>query len=216
MMMKGPLIIAGGYSTAVEIEEAARALEPGRKVARVWGDAEQGVPAGGLRQRDLEGWLRDSGGEARAIVSMVNPGLRKSWRAVFDRFGLRYETVRDPGSHLSPSAVVGEGCYLAFGSVISSGAAVGGHCLINYRVVVGHDAVLEQDVAVHPGGSLGGGCHLEEGVMIGANSFVVQGVRVGAFSKVDALTYVDRDIPAGSLVSTRGGRLRILPNREVF
>ncbi len=204
------LLIAGGRSTALEIDETACRMVPGLRVERLWGDGET-KPDGALAESDLEDWLSEQSGKIGYILSMVDGRLRRGWMQRLEGAGLRPFSVIAPGAWVSGSAKLGEGVYLAEGAVVSANAVIGDHSMVNYNVVVGHDTVVGSHCALNPGASIGGNVRIGDNILIGANSFVFQGKTVGADSKVDAMTYVDRDIPAGSVVSSRGGRLRVLP-----
>lgn len=204
------LVIAGGKSTALEIEETARKLMPDLEITRFWGDVEE-RPTETLSESNLSDWLSRQTGKIGYILSMTHVPIRLGWLRRFEKAGLEPVNVIAPGVWISPSAKLGTGLYLAHGSVVSSGAEIRNHSMLNFQVVVGHDAVIGSHCALNPGASIGGGVKIGDGCVLGANSFVFQGKSIGERSKIDALTYVDRDIPPGSIVSSRGGRLRVLP-----
>lgn len=56
---------------------------------------------------------------------------------------------------------------------------------------------------INTGAAISGNCQLGDRVWVGANSFIFQGCKVGDDTRIDALTYVARDIDPGMLVTSR-------------
>jgi tetrahydrodipicolinate N-succinyltransferase len=44
---------------------------------------------------------------------------------------------------------------------------------------------------------------ISDNVLVGANSFIFQGKSIGKDTSIDAMTYIDRDIPNNSVCSNR-------------
>jgi UDP-3-O-[3-hydroxymyristoyl] glucosamine N-acyltransferase len=112
-------------------------------------------------------------------------------------------TVIDPSASIDPKAKIGEGCFIAANTVISTGAQLQNHVLVHFNSTVGHNATIGSHSVILPGARLSGHCQLGTGVMIGSNAFAFQGIHIGDEVKVDALTYVYENIPARRVVSVR-------------
>ncbi|MEM9589626.1 MAG: DapH/DapD/GlmU-related protein, partial [Planctomycetota bacterium] len=96
------------------------------------------------------------------------------------------------------------------GAVVSANAKVGSHTAINFQALVGHDSVVGDDCRLNPGVKIGGRCRLGDRVFVGANSFLRQGICLGDDVTIDAMTYVDDDIPGAHIVSARKNKGRPL------
>ena len=112
-------------------------------------------------------------------------------------YAWRKVTEMTTGMSLPHQARLGSGLNLAhFGPIV-----VGGH------VTVGSDCHLGQGVTLGDTASQGkeGSPTLGNGVYVGVNSLVVGRIRVGDGAMVGALSFVDRDVPAHSVVHGNAG-----------
>jgi acetyltransferase EpsM len=202
------LYIFGGSSTALEIREAAESTRTATAAIYFVVPAEE-MPDGDRRicLDDLPEHAKDRD-DAGFILSMSDLKLRNRCRDVAGSIGLHPRSVIHPLAFISPSASVGAGTYVAAYAIISAQATISSHALINYHAVVGHNARLGEHCRIHPGARIGGNCRIGDRAMIGANSFVYQGTTIGDDTVVDAMTYVDRDLDSGQVISVRknGGR----------
>ena len=207
------LLVFGGESTALEIAEVAqRYLTDRLSTFLVVGND---VPPEGpntVQEQDLETVIKDCAGSAGFIISMWNQQTREKCLALAEGLGLAPYTVLHPDAYVSETASIGAGVYVAAHSSISSWARIHDHVIVNYNVTVGHDSVIGSHSVLNPGARISGNVSVGERVLIGANAFVFQGKQVGSDSLVDALTYIDRDIPPRSLCSSK----RLEVHKRVF
>jgi UDP-N-acetylbacillosamine N-acetyltransferase len=217
--MNNPLYIFGGESTALEICEVARIhqRESYDSVLRVVPehhkpDGRSTISIDELTQhvaaiRDAQP-IGTQSNEFGYILSMTNQVVRRACLAVAQEVGLRPVNIIHPTAIVSPTARVGVGVYIAAFAVISCEAVIEDHVTINFHATVGHHCKVGSHTRVNPGAQLGGNSQIGKRVLVGANSFVFQGKRIGDDTQIDAMTYVDRDIEAGHLCSSRS--LRVL------
>lgn len=203
-----PLFIFGARSTALEIAEAARSVMPSRRLIHVIGPEDDPAGLAGYCQLNaLAATVPAEGGSY--ILSMADSGLRARCREAAERCGLVAESVIHPQAWVAPSAQVGPGCFLAPGSCVSTGARLGGHCIINLNATIGHDAAIGRDDIINPGAAISGRVRLGERVLVGANAFIYQGLEIGDDCRIDALAHVARSLAPGSLCTSR--ELRVFP-----
>jgi len=141
--------------------------------------------------------------EVYYLISMVNLDLRYRCQEFAEAQQMIPYTLIHPSAVIEPSATVGAGCYICQYAVVSINVHIGNHCFIHMHASVGHDSVVGSHTVIFPGARIGGNVHLESEVLIGSNAFVFQGKRVGKGSQVDAMTYVDKNLPGGVIKSVR-------------
>lgn len=209
------LFIFGGKSTALEIAETARLVQPDWMLCHVLGEEEEepDVDEPAVRTGQLGDYLESNPGEHCYILSMAGWEIRSACLEQAREHSLAPATLIHPRAWVSPSARVEEGSYLAAGCRISARAVVGAHSMINYNVTYGHDTVSGSHLVVNPGAAIGGNVKLGERILVGANAFLFQGITVGDDCRIDALTHVASNIEAGQLCTSR--RLKVLPRVDL-
>ncbi len=151
----------------------------------------------GLVGRDDEDGL--SPGSDLLALGFGFPDVRGS---VLSRFEDRFEFP----VLVHPSAVVGGGCELAHGVVVSAGCVVttdvriGAGSLLNPRSGVGHDSTLGRCCVLNPGANVSGSVTIGDGVLIGSGATILQGLTIGDGAVVGAGAVVTRDVAPGSTV----------------
>ena len=91
-------------------------------------------------------------------------------------------------------------------AAVSSFAKVGKHAIVHIHSSVGHDVRVGDYSAILPGARLSGKAQLGQRVLVGSNSFIAASVDIGDDCQIDALTYVQHDLPTGHIASVRTKR----------
>jgi sugar O-acyltransferase (sialic acid O-acetyltransferase NeuD family) len=117
-----------------------------------------------------------------------------------DGWGWRAATLIHPSVIQARYTRIGEGTYIGAGSIISPNARVGRHVIINQRVSVGHDAVMDDFSQACPGAQLNGRCRIGRGALIGSNASLLQDKSVGDYAVVGSNSQVVRNVDAGTTV----------------
>lgn len=107
------------------------------------------------------------------------------------------ETIMHPAAIVSRSGQIGQGCFLAAGSVVGPLAAVGSGTIVNHNAVVDHDCVIGDCCHIAPNATIGGGARLGCGILIGSGAVVLPGRTVGDGSVIGSGAVVTRDVPPG-------------------
>ncbi len=200
------LLIFGARSTALEIFDVVQLAYQHHFVEQLFvvgNDEEVETPAPQVRDADLAELVGTSAHNFRYILSFANQKLRAKCVEQMKELGVAPQTLLHPTVVMSPSASVGEGCYIAASTALSTNAVVSDHCIVNFNCTIGHDSQLDAHVMVNPGARVSGNVHIGARTMIGANAFVFQGTSVGTDCVIDAMTYVDRDIPNKQICSSK-------------
>jgi len=137
------------------------------------------------------------------ILSMANHNIRTKCHALASQYKLKPLSVVHPQSYISKSARISNGCYIAAGSIISANAAIRDNSIINYHTTIGHDSVIGSDCIINPGARISGNVTVADRVLVGANSFIFQGISIGNDTVIDAMTYIDRNIAANQICSSK-------------
>ena len=210
---KKTLFIIGGASTALEIRETVDLYyrDEFKSVYNIVGDNEKIGINTAIRDSELVAVL-SSTSNIGFILGFTNYDLRKKFRDIFLSFGGKEVTIVHPRAYLSPSAQIGDGVYIAPNCVISTNAKVEHSVIINMNVTVGHDACINCDTFLNPGARVSGHVNIGERCLVGAGAFIFQGLTIGNNCYIDALTYIDRDIPDNKLCTSRYGILKVMRN----
>lgn len=134
---------------------------------------------------------------ARVKSQIVEAAESRNWQP---------QSIVHPTAVVAATARIAPGCYIGPLAVISSHAQVSAHCIVHIHASIGHDAQLGSMCATLPGARISG--HVQAGArsLVGSNAFVAAGVRLGEDCQVDALTYVNHDLPDEHIASVRSPR----------
>lgn len=199
--MSDAVLVIFGNRTAVEVAEAARAAMyagklPGQRIERLWFDPDRFTTDD--RPRLEAGATRIS-----YLAAVSDEVWRLRIHAACQAAGWRAETVIHPTAVISPSATVDAGVFIGPLAVVSSEARIGAHSIVHIHASVGHDCTVGSFCSILPGARLSGKVQVGDRVLIGSNAFIGAGLKVEDDCRIDALSYVGRDIPESHLVSPR-------------
>lgn len=116
-----------------------------------------------------------------------------------DRQRPSFATVIHPNAHISPSAQIGEGSFIAAGAVIGPDAVIGKGCIINHNAVIDHDCHVGDWVHIAPSATLGGAVSIADQVFIGASATILPGLTVCEGATVGAGGVVTQDIDEATI-----------------
>lgn len=199
--MKTPLVIIGAGGHGAEV--AAYAQNCGLSLIGVLDD---GKPPGNWHCSRILGGLDrlpdllQEHGQVNYITALGNNQLRQRIVQQVEALGLTGLTavsLRHDSSWTGPDVALGAGTLLAPGSLVTTRARIGRHCILNVKASVAHDCVVGDFCNINPGATLCGNVHLGEGCSIGAGATVIEKCKIGAWSVVGAGAVVIRDLPAG-------------------
>lgn len=161
------------------------------------GSAIQGVPivsrAESIRL-GLEGSL--------AAIAVGNGAVRKRFAEWLRDNGAGSWTLVHPGSYVSPSASLGDGCLIHRDAFVWTRARLGNHVIVSPGARVSHHAVLGAYSMVTMGAQVGAAVELGQGAFVGMGATIIPGVsRVGDRSIVGAGSVVIHDVPDDSTVA---------------
>lgn len=115
-------------------------------------------------------------------------------------------------AHVGTGVTVGVGTCLAPGSIVTTDASIGRHCILNVNVSVSHDAIVGDFCNLNPGAVICGDVSLGQGCYVGAGAIVKEKVSVGEGTVIGAGAVVVRDIPPG--VTAVGVPARVIKSND--
>jgi len=133
-------------------------------------------------------------------VAVGDNAARKRLARAATTAGGRLRSIVHPGAAVSPSALTGQGTFIAALAVIGPEAVIGDGTIVNHGAVIDHDCRVGAWTHVAPRAVLGGGAIVEEGVLLGSGCVILPGLRIGAGATVGAGAVVTRDVSAGVTV----------------
>jgi sugar O-acyltransferase (sialic acid O-acetyltransferase NeuD family) len=140
------------------------------------------------------------GRETWYYCAVGNNTSRAQLAARLDDLGWRAATLVHPSVIQARYTSIGEGTYIGAGSIVSPNARIGRHVIINQRVSIGHDAVMDDFSQACPGAQINGRCRVGRGALVGSNASLLQDKRVGDNAVVGANSQVVRDVETGTTV----------------
>ncbi|MCA9160126.1 MAG: hypothetical protein KDA72_17450 [Planctomycetales bacterium] len=197
-MSQSKILIVLGERTAAEIVEAAQLAYGARfeSIERLYFDATNFATLDVPR-------LSASGSEVYYHVGIASDELKMQVVQACERVGWKPQSVVHPSAVISPSAVLHHGVFVGPLAVVSSHVVVEQHSILHLHASIGHDARIGQYSSILPGARISGNVLVGQRVLVGSNAFVAAGKSIGDDCRVDAMSYVNQDLPARHIVSPR-------------
>jgi len=161
--------------------------------------AVDGHPVGLLRDAEFDG-------NARFVVAIGDPALRRRIAARFDALGASAAVILHPAVELSDSVSLGEGAIIFPGCTLTTDVVIGKHAHVNAGCTVSHSSRVGNFSSLSPGVHLAGNVHVGDGVFVGVGANVINGtvddpVIVGDGAVVAAGACVIGPVPSGAMVA---------------
>ncbi|WDF34224.1 acetyltransferase [Arthrobacter agilis] len=109
----------------------------------------------------------------------------------------RFATIVEPSARISADSVIGTGCILLAGVVLTASVTLGSHVVAMPQVVLTHDDVVGDYATLAAGVRLGGAVHVGDAAYVGMGSTVRQHVRIGRGATLGMSAALLEDLPAG-------------------
>ncbi len=195
------IVLIGGGGHAIVV---ARAAERAGIVVRAFLDDDTDAAlATGDRAPERVGRLRDlaEAQDQQVHLAAGNLQLRRELLGMLKQSGLRQVTITDPAALVMSDAAIGDGTFLAAGTIVQARARIAGSCVINTGAIVEHECTLEENVHVAPGAVLAGRVHVGCDTLIGLGARVLPGVTIGLGCVIGAGAVVTCDVEDGARVA---------------
>lgn len=133
------------------------------------------------------------------IICVGDNQIRERIANTLNNYNVEY------GNAIHPSAEIGSGVKLGFGTVVMANvvvnhsAHVGNHAIVNTAATVDHDCEIGDFVHISPGAHLAGSVMIRKGCHIGIGSSIIQNITVGPSSIIGAGAAVVSNIEGNAL-----------------
>lgn len=134
------------------------------------------------------------------FVAIGDNSLRAFVYAKLQKDGRNLVSILHPTAVVSPSASLGEGCYLAEYAVIRANSQVGPGTLLNSGSVVSHDCQVGSFVTFGPNAATGGRVTIGERTLIGVGASIRPQCAIASGCIVGAGAVVIGDVSANQSV----------------
>ena len=130
---------------------------------------------------------------ARSILCPPNSGTLETGRP-------SPATLVHPSAIVGHDVVLGPGCVVAQGAVITTNVRIGRHTHLNVRSSVSHDCTVGDFVTISPGATVCGTVAIADEAYLGAGSCILPNVSVGTAAMIGAGAVVTTNVPARTTV----------------
>lgn len=134
-------------------------------------------------------------------LGLGKPNLRYKMYQKFIGLGGKFCSVISSKAEIgSFGSVLGEGCNVMPGAIISNDVILGKGNLVYYNAIITHDCQLGDFVEVAPGVTILGRAKVNSFTQLGSNSTILPDVEIGANVIVGAGAVVTKNVPSNSIV----------------
>ncbi len=146
-------------------------------------------------------WIDDVADLASTHAALCGLGTTRRQAFVHQAaaVGLPFATVVHPQATVSPSATLGEGCYVSARAVVGAGVRLHDHVIVLQGALVGCSSAVGPFSSLLQGANVGRGCRLQASVYLGAGAVVADGIAVGEGAVVGAGAVLLDPLPPRSL-----------------
>lgn len=196
--MADRLIMFGAGGHAKVVAEAWLAAHPDGSLVAL--DDDPSRVGKTLLGREISGgreWLSGNWTGVAVHAALGDNGRRAALLGTLRMLGRPLRTIIHPSATVSASCRIGDGAFLAAGTVVNAEARIGEGAILNTGASVDHDCVIGAFAHIAPGARLCGNVSIGDRALVGTASALIPGVSVGADAVIGAGSAVVRDVPDG-------------------
>lgn len=140
--------------------------------------------------------------DPRFTIGIGNPVLRKTLYDKFLSLGGEFTSTISPFAQIGNFGnVVGKGCNIMTGTVITNDIKIEKGVLVNLNCTIGHDSKIGEFVELSPGVHISGNCNIGNYCNIGTNATILPKIVIGNNVVVAAGAVVNSNIPDNCMVA---------------
>ena len=140
-------------------------------------------------------------------IGIGKPILRKKLKDKFTAIGGDLvSTISSNASIGSYDVVIGKGCNILAGAILSNSVVLGEGCMIYYNVLITHDCEINDYVEISPGVIVLGRVKVGSYTQLGAGSVILPDIEIGNNVIIGAGTIVTKNVPNNSVIAGVPGK----------
>ena len=192
------LILFGAGGHAKVVLEAFLARCPNGEIAVLDDDpARAGASLLGHPVRGPREWLAGNWPGIAVMPAIGDNRRRDELIRDLKRLKRPLRTIIHPAAIVSPSARIGDACFLAAGAIVNAAAGLDDGAILNTGASIDHDCRIGRAAHVAPGARLCGTVRVGARALVGTGAAVIPGRSIGEDAVVGAGSAVVCDIPGG-------------------
>jgi len=192
------LIIIGAGKFGRELAAYAEESLPGLKIAGFL-DSRPHILDGYRGYPPIIGTVEDHAiGDNEVFVCGIGYAeSRLAYAEIIEHRGGKFISVIHPRAYVGKNTILGDGCVLAPGAVVSTDCVLGRHVLVNANVYIGHDCHVGDGCVFSPLSSSGGMSRFGRRVFMGISSSIIPERELGDDVYVAAGAVVINSVASG-------------------
>ena len=131
------------------------------------------------------------------FVAMGESKWRRHYAELLKAKGARFHTIICHDAYVNPTALIGEGSFIASWTSISDNVTIGNHVMIHGLCTIGHDARIDDYASIEAYVFVGGEACIGEESVMHAHSSLLRHKQIGSHVEVGAGSVVMRDVADG-------------------
>ncbi len=128
--------------------------------------------------------------------------------------GYKLASYISPHAFVSPSAKIGEHCFIFENNVIQTGVTIEGNCILWSGNHIGHHSKINSSCFISSHVVVSGHCEIGSNCFLGVNSTMANNTTIGKETWVSPGAIMSGDIPSNSLVRPVTGDTEVVPLNE--
>lgn len=116
--------------------------------------------------------------EYEVVVAIGNPIDRENVIKGLPKNTKFFKAIHKSVHILDPNIIIGEGCIICPGCILTTNIRIGNHCHLNLQTTIGHDVEIGDFLTTAPGVKISGNCNIGDRVYIGTNSSIREKINI--------------------------------------
>jgi len=136
--------------------------------------------------------------ELDIVFAIGNPITKKKIIAKLNNVKLSYPILIHPNVQIGSSkyVIIGEGCIITAGTIITVNITIGKHVILNLGCTVGHDTIIGDYSSFMPSVNISGEVVISDCVYVGTGAKIINQLEIGENTIIGAGAVVSKSLPA--------------------
>jgi sugar O-acyltransferase (sialic acid O-acetyltransferase NeuD family) len=164
-------------------------------------DDKRGAEVNGIKALAFERILeRRETDDIEFVVAVGEPQTRKKIHDKLASYAFPCAKIIGPSAEVSPFAVIGDGTVVQSQSIVVGGVRIGFGCWLNFRVLLGHEAVIGDYCVLSPNVNVGGNTVIGDACFLGNSAVIRDHIKIGSNAVIGMGAVVLKDVPDNAVM----------------